>query len=72
MTADERVGDMNRHQLRALVEEIVGERLRWRSHYRQHTDRPLAEVLEEMQQLIIVPPPGSPSVVELLREDRDR
>lgn len=68
------VGDMSRTELRAFVEAIVDERIRATrpQSYKQTSSRPLSEVLEEMRQTLFVPPPGTPSVVEMLREDRDR
>lgn len=72
--ATEHVGDMTRSELRAFVEAIIDERIRPArpTSYKQTSDRPLTEVLEEMRQILIVPAPGTPSVVEMLREDRDR
>ena len=72
MDAD-RVGDMTMHELRLMVESVVDQRIRAKTRpYRQSSDRPLEEVIAEMQELLIESPPGSPSVVEMLREDRDR
>jgi len=68
------IGNMTRLELREFVEEIVDERLKpdQPTSYQQAAKRPISEVLEEMEQLLFVPKPGTPSVVELLREDRDR
>ena len=61
-------------ELRSLIRTIVGQRVRLPHPmpYKQQGDRPVEEVLEEMRQIRIVPKPGAPSVVEMLREDRDR
>lgn len=72
MEAD-RVGDMTMQEFRIMVESVVDQRIREKTRpYRQTSKRPLKEVIAEMEELLIESPPGSPSVVEMLREDRDR
>ncbi len=70
----ESVGDMTVQELRSMIEAVVDERIR-PGHprpYRQTSDRPIGEVLQSMRENIWTPPPGTPSIVEMLREDRDR
>ncbi|HOA23469.1 MAG TPA: hypothetical protein PK801_15460 [Aggregatilineales bacterium] len=68
----EKVGDMDMHQLRRLIEQVVDERMRARlASYRQKSDRPIADLLAAMRENIWVPPPGTKSSLEMLREDRD-
>lgn len=66
------VGDMDMHQLRRLIEQVVDERMRARlTSYRQESDRPVAELLAAMRENIWLPPLGAKSSLEMLREDRD-
>lgn len=66
-----RIADLTLNELRALVEAIVDERLKPRVT-EEPSRRPVHEVLAEMDDLLITPEPGTPSVVEMLREDRER
>jgi hypothetical protein len=71
--AAERVADMTVRELKTLIELVVDQRMRMRTRpYRQQSDRPLSEILDEMRQIRIERGPGDPSVVEMIREDRDR
>ena len=71
--ATQQVGDMTMQELRAFIVSVVDERIQSPMRpYRQQSDRPIAEVLESIRKNRIVPKPGTPSVVEMLREDRDR
>jgi hypothetical protein len=71
--ATERVADMTVRELKTLIELVVDQRMRMRTRpYRQQSDRPLSEILDEMRQIRIERGPGDPSVVEMIREDRDR
>jgi hypothetical protein len=69
--ASERVGDMTREELIALINEIISEHIGNGSCV-QKSDRPISEVLESIRKNRYTPPPGTPSVVDMLREDRDR
>jgi hypothetical protein len=69
----EHLGDMTRRELREFVEQLIDDRLRWRTRpYKQQGDRPIADVLETIRKNMIIRKPGDPGVVEMLREDRDR
>jgi hypothetical protein len=68
---DEKIGNMTKAELEAFVLRVTAGRLR-RYPYRQHSDRPVEEVLKSMRKNIIKRKPGDPSTLEMLREDRDR
>jgi hypothetical protein len=71
--AAEHLGDMTRHELRVLVEQMLDERLGIKTRpYKQLSDRPIAEVLESLREHVIVSKPSDQSIAEMLREDRDR
>lgn len=57
-------------ELKALIDETVDQRLR--ELFQLEDSRTLEEVLESIRQHRWTPPPGTPSTLELLREDRDR
>ncbi len=68
--AAERVADMTLKELKALIDSAIEEKLRiWP---RQQPDRPHGELWASMLKNIIKPSPGEPSVLELLREERDQ
>lgn len=70
MMATERVGDMTVEELEALVEKVVERRI---GKIRQlGGKRSVKEVLDDIDKHLWTPPTGTPSVVELIREDRDR
>jgi hypothetical protein len=64
MAAD-RIGDMTKAALEAFVIEVIAKRF-------QQSDRPVSEILESMCKNTIETKPGQPSIVEMIREDRDR
>lgn len=66
----ERVSDLTMHELRKLIGEAVDERLQ--TWPRPYDARSTQAVLQSIDKNIWTPPPGSPSTLELLREDRDR
>jgi hypothetical protein len=73
--ATHQVAEMTIRELRDFVESIIDERMGQRGHRsprRLSSDRPIEDVLEEIPRIRHTPPTGTPSVVELLREDRDR
>ena len=71
--AAERLGDMSKQELESLVESVVDRRMRIRTRpYKQHSNRPLQEIIQEMQDILVKRRPGDPSVVEMIREDRAR
>jgi hypothetical protein len=68
----ERVADMTLEELKGLIAQIVDERIRQGEQpQRPKEKRSVQEILEAMDRLRWTPPPGSPSVVEMIREDRD-
>ena len=70
----ERVGDMSVQELIQLIEATVDQRMRAGNPmpYRLSGDRPLAEIIQEMRELRIKREPGEPSVVDMIREERER
>ncbi len=75
--AVERVADMTLEELKGLIRREVDER--WDEFQRVEDllklpkdNRTLDELLASIDQHRFVPPPGTPSTLELLREDRDR
>lgn len=63
MMAADYVGNMSRQELESLVESVVDRRMRMRTRpYRQHSDRPLGEIIQEIQDILIQRQPGDPSV----------
>ena len=70
----ERVGDMTMQELRHMIDASIERRIRSDRPrpYQLKGDRPIEEVLESIRKNRIKPKPGTPSVVEMIREDRDR
>ncbi len=68
--AAERVADMTVEELKALIDEAVERRLQ--EILKPKDTRSVEEILESIDRHIYTPPPGTPSTLELLREDRDR
>ena len=68
--ANERVGDMTLEELKALIETTVDRRIQ--KTRRLGGKRDVQEVLDSIDKHLWTPPPGTPSTLELLREDRDR
>jgi hypothetical protein len=67
----QRIGDMTQEELKAWVVEVVEERLRyWPGE--KPDDRSPEEVFDSIRKNLIKRKPGRPSVVEMIREDRDR
>jgi hypothetical protein len=67
--ATERVGDMTLAELRAFIKETVEE---LQDEQEPYNDLSVDEINAIVDEHIWTPPPGSRSVVELIREDRDR
>ncbi|MEH2381521.1 MAG: hypothetical protein V7K27_21975 [Nostoc sp.] len=66
-----KIADMTIDDIRALITEVVDERLQ--NWWQQSKDtRSLNEILAAMDRLRWTPPPESPTTTELLRQDRDR
>jgi hypothetical protein len=70
MMAVERVSDMTVKELKALIDEAIDRRLQ--EILKPKDTRSVEEILESIDRHIYTPPPGTPSTLELLREDRDR
>ena len=66
----QRVADMTLEELKVLVEEIVDRRIL--KSLTPVEFRSVDEINEFIDQHRWTPPPGSPSNLELIREDRDR
>ncbi len=70
MTA-QKVTDMTVEDLRVLIVETVDEQFPQLRFQRPPSKRSVAEILESIERHRWTPPPGSPTMTELLREDRD-
>ncbi len=72
----QKVAEMTVEELKALIAQEVEQRLQLRHGVRlwprPYDPRTPEEVLESLERNMWTPPPGSPSAVEMLREDRDR
>lgn len=68
--AVERVADMTVQELKTLIDEAVERRLQ--EILKPKDTRSVEEILESIDRHRYTPPPGTPSTLELLREDRDR
>ena len=75
--ASERIGDMTMRELISLIHrevrarELEDERIK-RLLTMPKDPRTVKEILASIEEHMWTPPPGSPSTLELLREDRDR
>jgi hypothetical protein len=70
----ERVGDMSMRELTQLTNAAVDQRLHTDESkpYRQKSNRPFSAVIESIKQNMIIPKPGTPSLADVIREDRDQ
>ncbi len=66
----QRVADMTLEELRALIADEVRARMNI-CVYRPERKRTPQEVLESIERNMWTLPPGAPSVVEMIREDRE-
>ncbi len=69
MAAD-RVADLTMRELREVIRNMINEQLK--TWPRPRDSRTTQEVLDSIERNMWTPPAGSPSTLELLREDRDR
>lgn len=69
MAAD-RVADLTMRELREVIKDMINEQLK--TWLRPRDSRTTQEVLDSIERNMWTPPVGSPSTLELLREDRDR
>ena len=68
--AAQRVADMTVEELKALIAQEIERRLSaWSRPYNPRTPQ---EILKSIQSNRWTPPPGTPSALEMLREDRER
>jgi hypothetical protein len=67
--ATNRIVDMTVEELNELIETAIDRRLQ--ALFKPKATRTTSEVLASIQKNRIVPPPGSKSALEMLREDRD-
>jgi hypothetical protein len=66
----QRVADMTVEELKALIAQEIERRLRvWPHPYDPRTPQ---EILKSIQRNRWTPPAGTPSALEMLREDRER
>ncbi len=68
--AAERVADLTMHELREVIRDMINEHLK--TWPRPQDSRTTHEVLDSIDRNMWTPPAGSPSTLQLLREDRDR
>lgn len=68
--SDQRVANMTLEELKAFVDSAIDHRMQ--SWYKIAPRRSVKEINEEIRRLRWTPPPGSPSTLEMIREDRDR
>ncbi len=69
----QRVADMTLEELKATIAQVVDERMRQGvKSERPKKKRSLQEIMDSIDRNMWTPPPGAPSTLELLREDRDR
>jgi hypothetical protein len=68
--AAERIADMTREELQHLIDEAIDRRLG--SLNKPKDTHSIQEINESIRKHRWTPKPGTPSTLELLREDRDR
>ena len=69
---DKQVADLTVEELKAIITQVVDERLREEQQRQPPKDtRSVQDVLAAMDRIRWTPPAGSPSVVEMIREGRD-
>jgi hypothetical protein len=67
----ERISDMTKQELEEFILQVVEKRGR-QYPYVPKSDRTAEQIFQSILKNLIVPKPGTPSTLELLREDRDR
>lgn len=71
--ADRQVADMTTEELKALITEVIDERLQTWLMPGKHVDRQrLEKTLETINHIRWTPPPGTPTLSEMLVEERNR
>jgi hypothetical protein len=67
----ETIGSMTRQELDQFV-RVIMQRMRVGFPYKAASERTASEILASVRKNRIVPKPGTPSTLVLLREDRDQ
>ncbi|MFB2920132.1 MULTISPECIES: hypothetical protein [Aerosakkonema] len=68
----QRVADMTIEELKTLISQVVEEKIGYSQRPQSPKDtRSVQQVLAAMDRIRWTPPAGAPSVVEMIREDRD-
>jgi hypothetical protein len=67
-----KIADMTIADLTQLIQQVVKEQLRTTQQPQPIDPDKLRAIMASIDRHRWTPPPGSPSVVEMLREDRDR
>lgn len=75
--ASERIGDMTMDELVGVIKREVNARFQENERIKRlltlpKDSRSVKQILESIENHMWTPPAGSPSTLELLREDRDR
>ena len=75
--ASERVGDMTMDELVSVIQHEINVRHQEDERIKRlvtlpKDNRSVKEILDSIDRHRFTPPPGSPTTLELLREDRDR
>lgn len=72
MATSEKIGDWTRDELEQFVLKVIRKHTRTYPYVLPGKGRPFEEVFKDLLAHRIKLPPGSPSTLELLREERDR
>ena len=64
------IKDLTLEELEAMIDEAIERKLQ--GLLKPHDPRSLEEVFASIDRHMWTPPPGAPSPLEMLREDRDR
>jgi hypothetical protein len=71
MMATKSIADMTLTDLQMMIDRAIDRRLREKSRLEPAKDpRSRDEILASVKRNRIIPPPGTPSTLDLLREDR--
>ena len=71
--ATKSIADMTLADLQAMIDRAIDRRFREKTLLERPKDpRTVEEIMESVKRNRIIPPPLTPSTLELLREDRDR
>lgn len=70
--ASEGIGDMTLAELEAVVYKLVDARLRYWPGEQPQDNRLSEQIFQSLRKNMLKKRPGQPSVLDMLREDRDR